>query len=590
MIPTAPSRARLALLARAALFVLVCNGCGDRSPADTDRDAGPPPLLPDVTTQAGVTFVHEHGGHGRKYLFETMGSGVACSDLDGDGLPDLLFLQSGTLPPDEFTAAELKQAGHASGGSHRLYLNQGDLRFRDATAGSGLERPVYAMGVACGDVDADGDRDVFVACYGQDQLFLNDGSAHFTEVGREVGLSDPRWTISGVFFDAELDGDLDLYTVSYLDMPVESHRFCGPSRELRTYCHVDSWPGIDDHLWLNDGLGRFVDGSAAADLVGTVGKGLAAMAGDYDDDGDADLFVANDSVPNLVLRNEGGGRFRSVGAMSGADLNGEGRTEACMGTDMGDLDGDGDLDMYVVNFEQETNTLYRNDGGGFFTDVSVLSGAGAPSMRSLGFGTAFLDLENDGDLDIYVANGHILDNAAEVEESSAYAQVDQLYLNDGGSRFALAPAGLSPALSEPRVGRGVARADLDRDGDTDLVVTNSNQAPWILRNDVATGHRLALRLAGPGGRADAENARITARVGGRTLVRELTSGGSYLCQHDTEVLLGLGDAVLVERLTIRWPGGATTEMLDVPADRRLEIAFGGQVLRDEPLPPLGVRP
>lgn len=563
--------------------------------AGCDRAAGVAPhdprlLLVDVAASAGIDFVHTHGGLGRKYLFETMGSGVSACDLDGDGLPDLMFVQSGTLPAAEFDAADRKKAGHDAGLGHRLYRNLGGMRFEDITAQSGLAEPLYAMGVTAGDVDSDGDRDLFVACYGKDRMFLNDGAAHFTDDTARAGVGDAGWTIHGAFLDVELDGDLDLLAVSYLDMPLATHRFCGPNREMRTYCHVDTWPGLDDRLYLNDGSGRFHDGSGAASLLGTRGKGLAVVAGDYDDDGDADLFIANDSTANLMLRNEGDGRFTDVSAMSGADLNGEGRSQACMGTDMGDLDGDGDQDMYVVNFEQEMNTLYRNDGGGFFTDVSVLSGSGAPSLKALGFGTAFLDVENDGDLDIWVANGHILDNVAEVEGYSTYAQVDHLYLNDGKGRFALAPAELSSALSVPRVGRGVARADLDRDGDTDLIITNSNGAPWVLRNDLSSGHRVALRLQGPGGRADAEHARVTVRAGGRTLVRELVTGGSYLCQHDSELIIGLGDATQIDELTVRWPGGNESTLRDLPADHRLSLAFGGELLTDEDLGPPGGRP
>jgi hypothetical protein len=441
------------------------------------------------------------------------------------------------------------------------------------------------MGLAVGDVDGDGDRDVWVAAYGRSRLFLNEGGMRFREVGRERGLDDPPWTVAGAFLDADGDGDLDLYSVAYLDMPVASHVFCGPSRDLRTYCHVDRWPGLDDRLWINDGLGAFRDGSDAAGLRGMRGKGLAAVAADYDDDGDADVFVANDSQANVLLRNDGTGRFSDAGRRAGLDLNAEGRSEACMGSDAGDLDGDGDLDLYVANFEQETNTLYRNDGGLFFTDVSTSSGAGVPSLPALGFGVVFLDIENDGDLDIYVANGHIMDNVERYQPGSRHAQPDQLYLNDGRGRFRLAPAEFGPSLSEARVGRGVARADLDRDGDTDLVVSNNGGAPWVLRNDAATGHRIVLRLAGPDGRADAEGARVTLTAGGRTLVRELVGGAGYASHSDSELVIGLGDATRVESLTVRWPGGALSEHGPWEAGRRYTIAFGGDGVTDEALPP-----
>ncbi|MFT7463790.1 MAG: hypothetical protein ACI9EF_002137, partial [Pseudohongiellaceae bacterium] len=500
-------------------------GCDQRETvAPTSHGTATPTGFVDVAESAGIDFVHTHGGDGRKFLFETMGSGVAASDFDGDGLPDLLFLQSGTLPADEFSDDDRKRAHHAAGSSHHLYRNLGDLSFENISAQSGLTEPVYAMGLAVGDIDADGDRDLWVACYGDDQLFENDSAAHFSEVTNAAGVSDPRWTVGGAFFDADLDGDLDLYSVAYLDMPVSSHRFCGP-RPIRTYCHVDSWLGADDKLWINDGSGHFSDGSSAAGLVGSAGKGLTVAAADYDDDGDFDLFVANDSQSNMLLRNDGGGNFSDMGAMSGTDLNGEGRTEACMGADIGDLDSDGDLDMYVVNYQQETNTLYRNDGDGFFTDVSVLSGAGSPSLPMLGFGTVFVDVESDGDLDIYVANGHIMDNITELEDLTTFAQPDQIFLNDGSGRFTTAPESYSSSCSEFRVGRGVARADLDRDGDMDLLVSNSTGAPWVLANTLDQGHRISLILHGTGGLADAVGARVTVRAGGRLFVREVVAGG-----------------------------------------------------------------
>jgi hypothetical protein len=545
-----------------------------------------PPKLADMTAAAGIDFVHVHGGHGKKFLFETMGSGVAADDFDGDGRPDLLFLQSGTLPPGEFSAEERQRADHAEGQTAKLYLNQGDWHFRDATAGSGLETPFYAMGATVGDVDSDGDRDIYVGAYGRSRLYLNDGHAHFRDTGAESGLHDPLWTINGAFFDADLDGDLDLYAVAYLDMPIASHRFCGPSKDVRTYCHVDGWPGLQHHLWINDGQGHFTDGTQAAGMQGVTGKGLAAVASDLDDDGDQDVFVADDSTPHLLWRNDGGGHFTNVARQAGVDFNAEGRTTAGMGTACGDLDGDLDPDLYIVNFQQEANTLYRNDGGMLFTDVSASSGAGLPSLAYLGFGAAFVDIDNDGDLDIYVANGHIMDNIDKIEDLAKWAQVSQLYLNDGRGHFHLAPADWGPSLSEPRVGRGLARADFDGDGDEDLVITNNTGHPWLLRNDAAAGHRIVLRLSGPHGRADAEGARVTLSAGGLKLRRELVGGTSYASSSSHDLVIGLGDAERVDELVIRWPGGGETKLGPLAADCLYRIAFGGELLGSEPLPPL----
>jgi len=571
-------------------------GCGEsgapRGATDASRDdTQPAPLaeagLHDVAEQAGVLFQHEHGGRGRKYLFETMGSGVAVDDLDGDGLPEILLLQSGTLPVDGFSQEERDTARHDVGASSKLFANTGGLRFRDATAGSGLEAPNYAMGVAAGDVDADGDRDLYVAAYGPDRLYRNDGALHFEERATQAGLIDARWTVGGAFLDADLDGDLDLYSVAYLDMPIASHTFCGPSTEQRIYCHVDRWPGADDRLWLNDGRGDFRDASAEAGLVGLGGKGLAVVSADFDLDGDTDLFVANDGMGNHLLLNDGDARFTESARHAGLDLNAEGRTEACMGTAPGDFDADGDVDLYVANFELETNTLYRNEGRGFFTDVSDASGAGAPTRAQLGFGTLAFDADDDGDLDLYVANGHILDNAEELEAHRRWAQPDQLFLNQGDGRFSLAPDVLGSTLREARVGRGVARGDLDGDGDDDLVVNNNSGHPWVLENRLATGHALQLELLGPHGRADAEGARVE-RLDGNGRVLEFSRGESYASHSSSVLQFGLGDETGIARLRIRWPGGALSEHGPWVAGRRYRVSFAGAEEQARTLP-LGAR-
>ncbi len=569
-------------------------GTVDTEPAVTSDVT---PWLVDVTQSSGIDFVHTHGGRGRKFLFETMGSGVAIADFDGDELPDVLFLQSGTLPADEFGEVELERFGAGSGETAKLYIGLGDGTFRDATSGSGLDVAFYAQGLAVGDIDADGDRDIYVAAYGRDRLFVNDGRGHFTPA-TDAGIDDPRWTIGGAFFDADGDGDLDLYSVAYLDMPILSHQKCGPSDDIRTYCHVDWWDGTQDHLYLNDGSGHFTNATEAAGLMGSDtdvagrpkdGKGLAVLAADLDDDGHVDLFVANDSTANRMLRNDGAGRFEDVSRRSGTDFNAEGRSEACMGIASGDADADGDIDVYVTNFEQETNTLYRNDGDSFFTDTSVRSGTGVPTRAPLGFGSSFFDLENDGDLDLYVANGHIMDNVELYSDLTTYIQADMLFANDGSGRFELVDPGRGTSLDQATsgVGRGLAMGDLDGDGDVDLIVTNNNTAPFVLRNvaaDEAGHHRIVLALDGPGGRADAEGARVTIKAGGKTFAREIVSGGSYASHSSTELVIGLGNTSVIESLSIRWPGGETTQHADLAIDQRHHISYGGRDVVSTPLP------
>ncbi|MDY7093025.1 MAG: CRTAC1 family protein [Acidobacteriota bacterium] len=520
----------------------------------------------DVTAAAGIDFVHSHGGSGERYMVETMGSGGGFFDLDGDGWLDLYLVQGAPLPGFEGTPP----------GPDRIYRNRGPdeetggLAFDDVTdevAGENADfGRGYGMGVCFGDVDNDGFTDVYVTHYGPhystDRLYRNDGGRRLVDVTAAAGIDNPQWGASCAFADADGDGCLDLYVVNYVDATLENHRRC-EENGLHVYCHPDVYRGVPDRLYRNrcQGPPSFEDATAALGPQDAASaKGLGVVWTDFDDDGDADIYVSNDSTRNFLYANEsspGTLRFREVGVASGTAFNDQGVTEAGMGVDAGDVDGDGRFDLFTAHLDFETNTLYRNQGGGFFLDATAQAALAAPSLRKVGFGSNFFDVDNDSDLDLFVANGHILDNIAEQKPSLSYGQRDQLFVNDGSGRFSPAGPGAGSHFQRRWVGRGSAAGDVDNDGDLDLLITHCGQPAVLLENRI--GDRkpgLILALESRHGGRDAIGAKVTLTTAdGRRLVEESRSGSSYLSQGDLRVHFGLGDRTAIESLEIRWPEG-----------------------------------
>ncbi len=515
--------------------------------ADADRSAvDAAPYFVDWSEPAGIRFRHLHGGSGRKYMVETMGSGACWFDADGDSWPDLYLPNGQPLP------------GHDGKGDFRsrLYRNRGDGTFEDITERAGVGTPGYAMGCAAADVDDDGDLDLFVSAFGPNRLYINQGNARFLEAGKAWGVDDPRWGMSAAFADYDGDGDLDLYVCNYVDFTIETHRYCGRRQPgFQAYCHPDEYSGVLDLLYRNDG-GRFTDVTRAAGIREAGGKGLGVVWGDYDNDGDVDLYVANDKTANFLYRNNGDGTFTETALLSGVGYGEDGQPQAGMGTDFGDYDGDGDLDLVVTNLDLETNNLYRNNGDGTFTDVAFTSGIGEGSYLRVGFGADFLDYDNDGDLDLFVVNGHILDNAHLYRDVLTYAQRNLFFENTGSNRFVDRTVELGPELRLEKVSRGLAVADYDRDGDLDLLVSRSNQEASLYRNQRGNENNwLAIDLRAARGNRFGVGARVEVEAGGRIRMEEVRAGSSYLSQGELRLHFGLGGQRRAEAVRVRWPSG-----------------------------------
>jgi hypothetical protein len=464
----------------------------------------------------------------------------------------------------------------ASRARHRLFRNTGKGMFADVTESSGIKHADYGMGACAGDVDNDGRIDLYVTSYGPNVLYRNAGKGAFTDVTRAAGVGLGGWSTSCAFLDVDGDADLDLFVTNYLDAPRTNNKFCGdPQRRIRVYCHPLVYPAVPNVLYRNDGKGTFTNVSAAAGLEQYVGNGLGVAVGDYDEDGRPDVFVANDSVPNFLFHNEGGGRFSEVGLLAGVAVARDGKPRAGMGTEFADFNGDGKLDLVVTNHEFETTSLFRNDGGGSFVDTTLDAGISAPTLPFVGFGTAFLDLDNDEDLDLAIVNGHVIDNTAVFRAGSTHAQKKLLFENTNGRRFAEISRQAGPGFAKDGVGRALVAGDIDNDGDIDLIVTNNGGATEVLRNNGGNARNaIEIRLVGTRGSRDGIGARVTVSAGGRTQVREVKSGSSYLGQNDLRAHVGLGMSTRVDRIDVRWPGGRIDTVRDVAVNQIVTITEG----------------
>ncbi|MGH9384397.1 MAG: CRTAC1 family protein [Vicinamibacterales bacterium] len=524
--------------------------------------AQPAPLFEDAPSP--IPFTHVNGATGRYYMHEIMGPGAALFDYDGDGDLDVF------LPQGE--------------GRSRLFRNDltvgaagaRTLQFTDVTDRAGITLRTYEMGTAVGDYDNDGDLDLFVTSFGADTLYRNNGDGTFSDVTAAAGVSDALWSTSAAFLDYDRDGDLDLFVANYIDFTLADNKICHDPVGTRDYCSPRAYRPVPDRLYRNEGRGRFVNATETAGIARADGNGLGVSVGDYNGDGWLDLYVANDATANQLWINRHDGTFADEGVLSGAALNAAGNPEGSMGIASGDFDADGDEDLFVTNIIGETFVLYVNDGKGSFDDARVRAGLGRPTAAFTGFGTDWFDYDNDGWLDLFVANGAVNIIESERGQPSPYRMRNQLFRNNHG-RFEETSAAGGPALARAEISRGAAFGDVDNDGDIDvLVTTNNGPVRLLLNRSAARNHWLQVRLRSDSGERFGMGARIgIERAGQPTLWRRVKTDGSYLSASDIRVHVGLGASTQVDAVLVEWPDGARERWKGVAADRLVTLQRGG---------------
>jgi hypothetical protein len=526
------------------------------------------PLFEEVpASRSGITWVHENAMSDERYLPETVGAGCAFLDYDGDGWMDIYFVNSG--PCDFYKPTEpLRNA---------LYRNNRDGTFTDVTEKAGVAGGTFGMGVAVGDYDNDGLPDLFVTSYGRCILYHNNGDGTFTDVTDRAGVAAPGWTTSAVWFDYDNDGLLDLFVCSFVEFGLGKHVFCGDNKlGRRYYCIPRMFKPTPSLLFHNNGDGTFSEVSAGTDIRRALGKALGVVATDVNNDGLMDLFVANDTVQNFLFVNRGGNRWEELGLAAEVAFSINGQPRSGMGVDAADFDGDGWEDLFVANVDQEMFSLYRNNRGQFFTDVAAENGIAVATRLLSGWGLKFFDFDNDGLIDLFLANGHPDDMVEHYSTQVKYKEPLLLFQNRGGRLHNISDTA-GPVFGRMFPARGLAVGDFDNDGRVDVLVSNNGEAPLLLRNRAGEGHHwLGLRLQGVACNRDAIGARITWSAGGVTRSRLKTGGGSYLSSHDPREVLGLGPHAKVDWVEIRWPApsGRVERLTDLPVDRYITVVEG----------------
>lgn len=531
----------------------------------TSAFAESPIRLTDVTSRTGISFRHTDGSQGEHYIVEYVSAGLALFDYDNDGDIDIYFLNG--APP-----RETKNANRPANG---LFRNDGNWRFTDVTREAGVADTRHGLGVTVGDYDNDGDQDLYLNNLGANLLFRNDGDGTFTDVTRQAGVGNGNRVGAGAtFLDIEGDGDLDLYVANYIKYAYDQH-VPRTMRGFPVYGSPRDYPADPDTLYRNNGDGTFRDISLDSGIADQVGYGMGLISTDYDSDGDSDILIGNDVGANFLWQNNGAGRFRDVGLLSGFAYDRAGTIQGTMGVDCGDFDGDGRLDIHVTSYQGELATLYRNVNGVFVEDVTHATGAGLGTHAQVTWGNGFVDMDNDGDRDIFIACGHLYDNVDRFSDQASYFARNMLLLNLGNGKFSnvsdLVGEGMKVRLSS----RGVGLDDLDNDGDVDVVILNSRREPTLLRNDSSTdNHWIDIRLRGTKTNRDGVGARVEVVAGELVQVDEVHSGRGYQGHHGTRLHFGLGNEAKVDQVRVRWVGGGVETWKDLPSNQRLILTEG----------------
>lgn len=545
------------------------------SPELFERPSGPIEFT-DVTAQAGIHFKHNSGAFGKKYLPETMGSGVCFIDYDNDGWQDILLINSMDWP------------GHNSGNSFpALYHNNKDGTFTDVTKQAGLAMEMYGLGCAVGDFDNDGYDDIYITTVGSNHLFRNLGNGRFADVTAKAGVADPGFSASAVWFDYDNDGKLDLFVAHYVDWSIDADEYCSLDNKNKSYCTPQRYKGQSSSLFHNRGDGTFENVTRRAGLYDPSSKSLGVALLDYDNDGWLDLFVSNDTEPNKLYHNNRNGTFTDVAVAAGLAYGEAGTARAGMGTDAADYDNSGWQSLVLGNFTNEGMALYHNDGSGLFTDEAPATGIATISTKSLTFGTFFFDYDLDGLPDILAVNGHVSDDVNIVQPTVKYAQPPHLFRNLGKNQFEEVTTRLGRALPRPIVGRGAAYADFDNDGDLDLIITTNNGPARLLRNDKGNQNdMLRVKTIGTRSNRDGIGAKVTVKTSkGLRLFGMVKSGSSYLSQSELPLTFGLGkpEPGKSVNLEIAWPSGCKDSIANVRANQFITVQEGKGVIAARPI-------
>jgi enediyne biosynthesis protein E4 len=537
------------------------------------RPSGPIQFT-DVTAQAGIHFKYNNGAFGKKYLPETMGPGTCFLDYDNDGWQDILLVNSTDWPE------------HNSGKSFpALYHNNHNGTFTDVTRAAGLAFEEYGLGCAIGDYDNDGNVDIYITAVGKNHLFHNLGNGKFVDVTAKAGVADPGFSTSAAWFDYDNDGKLDLFVAHYIEWSIEKDQYCSLDGKNKSYCTPQAYKGESPTLFHNQGNGTFENVTQRAGLHDPTSKSLGIALLDYDNDGWLDLFVANDTEPNKLYRNNHNGTFTDVAVTAGVAYSEAGTTRAGMGADAADYDNSGWQSLVIGNFTNEGMALYHNDGSGLFTDVAGASGISRMSVQSLTFGTFFFDYDLDGLQDILAVNGHVADDISVVQPQVKYAQPPHLFRNKGKNKFEEVTAQLGPALQQPMVGRGAAYADFDNDGDVDLLLTSNNGSPRLLRNDNGNQNNvLRVKTVGTRSNRDGVGAKVTIKSNkGVRLFQMVKTGSSYLSQSEMPLTFGLGKPEGAVSIEIAWPSGRKDSITEVKPNQFVTVKEGKGIVSSYPI-------
>jgi hypothetical protein len=533
-----------------------------------DDQLAHPVTFTDVARSSGIIFQHDNAGSPEKYLIETMGSGCGWIDYDQDGLLDLYLVNSAATRV--YTPKQPLRSA--------LYRNNGNGTFTDVTSKAGVgAEGLFGMGVAIGDYDNDGFPDLLVLGYDRCILYHNNGDGTFTDVTERSGVKNSgRWASSAAWFDYDNDGRLDLIIANYVDWSPTNNFYCGDRGPgMRSYCHPDDFHGQPPTLYHNNGDGTFTDVSKTSGLGLKGGNGLGVVTFDYDNDGWQDIFIANDHMPNFLFHNNRDGTFREVGYVAGVAVSSDGEFEAGMGTDAADTNGNGHMDLVVTHLDMQLARLYQNAGDQTFDDATLRSKIGYATYHMSGFGTRFMDYDNDGAIDLFMANGHVLDNIERYHSDVRYAEPKLMFRNTGHGVFENVSDRLGPDFQLPRISRGAAIADFDNDGNLDILVSNNGQAPQLLRNDGGnTNHWLEILLIGTKSNRDGVGARLKLTAGDLVLYDQRKGGMSYQSAQDPRLHFGLGQHSKVDQLEITWPSGIVTKLTDLPCNKIISVKEG----------------